>query len=193
MCLLAPTVSDRFSCTSRDFLEALQPMLLNGRPTSSMSSIPTTPPKPFKMSTPRTSIGGTEIGGDHIGRITRRRLRRLSIFPHGFVLRHTDPLLAMRQQWPMGRAHDASPSYPTALCPLYARMAGGTVMYWGSISATGACRASFFLPSRTRACFCPPSPNNLECLRAVSKTENLARPLQPVYDDGKGGGWKWWE
>ena len=37
----------------------------------------------------------------------------------------------------------------------------------------------------------PPSPNNLEYLLAVSKT--LAHPLHPVYDDGKGGGWKWWE
>ena len=35
------------------------------------------------------------------------------------------------------------------------------------------------------------SPNNLEYLLAVSK--NLAHPLHPVYDDGKGGGWKWWE
>ena len=26
---------------------------------------------------------------------------------------------------------------------------------------------------------------------AMSK--NLARPLHPVYDNGKGGGWKWWE
>ena len=48
----------------------------------------------------------------------------------------------------------------------------------------------FFLPFPTRACFCPPSPNNLEYLLAVSK--NLARPLYPVYDHGKGGGWKWW-
>ena len=37
----------------------------------------------------------------------------------------------------------------------------------------------------------PPSPNNLEYLLAVSK--NLAHPLHPVYEDGKGGGWKWWE
>ena len=54
-------------------------------------------------------------------------------------------------------------------------------------------RASFLL-FPTRACFCPPpppSPNNLEYLLAVSK--NLAHPLHPVYDDGKGGGWKWWE
>ena len=39
--------------------------------------------------------------------------------------------------------------------------------------------------------FYPPSPNNPEKLLAVSK--NLAHPLHPVYDDGKGGGWKWWE
>ena len=38
--------------------------------------------------------------------------------------------------------------------------------------------------------FAPPSPNNVENLLAVSK--NLAHPLHPVYDDGKGGGWKWW-
>ena len=24
-------------------------------------------------------------------------------------------------------------------------------------------------------------------------SKNLAHPLHPVYDDGKGGGWKWWE
>ena len=36
----------------------------------------------------------------------------------------------------------------------------------------------------------PPSPNNLEYFLAVSK--NLAHPLHPIYDDGKGGGWKWW-
>ena len=34
-------------------------------------------------------------------------------------------------------------------------------------------------------------PNNLEYLLAVSK--NLARPLHPVYDDGKGCGWNLWE
>ena len=26
-----------------------------------------------------------------------------------------------------------------------------------------------------------------------SPCTNLANPLHPVYDDGKGGGWKWWE
>ena len=62
---------------------------------------------------------------------------------------------------------------------------------WGSISAPGARRASFSLPFPARACFCPPSPNNLEYLVAVSK--NPAHPLHPIYDDGKGGGWKWWE
>ena len=39
--------------------------------------------------------------------------------------------------------------------------------------------------------FAPTSPNNLEYLLAVSK--HMAHPLHPVYDDGKGGGWKWWE
>ena len=39
--------------------------------------------------------------------------------------------------------------------------------------------------------FAPPSPHNLEYLLTVSK--NLAHPLHPVYDNGKGGGWKWWE
>ena len=24
-------------------------------------------------------------------------------------------------------------------------------------------------------------------------SKNLAHPLHPVHDDGKGGGWKWWE
>ena len=46
----------------------------------------------------------------------------------------------------------------------------------------------FFLPLSTRACFCPNSPNNLEYVLAVSK--NLAHPLHPVYDDGKGCLWK---
>ena len=64
-------------------------------------------------------------------------------------------------------------------------------LVWGSagISAPGARQAPFFLPFPTRACVCPPSPNNLEYLLAVSK--NLAHPLHPVYDDGKGGGWKY--
>ena len=53
--------------------------------------------------------------------------------------------------------------------------------------------ASFFYHSPPVPVFAPPppSPNNLEYLLAVS--ENLAHPLQPVYDDGKSGGWKWWE
>ena len=51
----------------------------------------------------------------------------------------------------------------------------------------------FFLPIPHPCLFLPPppSPNNLKNLFAVSKT--LAHPLHPVYDDGKGGGWKWWE
>ena len=61
----------------------------------------------------------------------------------------------------------------------------------GSISAPGARRASFFDHFPPVPVFAPPSPNNLEHLLAVSK--NLAHPLRPVYDDGKGGGWKWWE
>ena len=39
--------------------------------------------------------------------------------------------------------------------------------------------------------FASTSPNNLEYFLAVSKY--LAHPLHPVYDDSKGGGWKWWE
>ena len=54
----------------------------------------------------------------------------------------------------------------------------------GSISAPGTRRASVPI-------FAPTSPNNLEYLLAMSK--NLAHPLHPVYDDGKEGGWKWWE
>ena len=54
----------------------------------------------------------------------------------------------------------------------------------GSVSALGARRASFFDHSP------PTSPNNLGYL-LVSK--NVAHPLHPVSDDGKGGGWKWWE
>ena len=52
-------------------------------------------------------------------------------------------------------------------------------------------RASFFYHSPPVPVPPPPSPNNLEYPLAVS--QNLAHPLHPVYDDGKGGGWKWWE
>ena len=61
----------------------------------------------------------------------------------------------------------------------------------GSISAPGARRASFFDHSPPVPVFAPTSPNNLEYLLAVSK--NLAHPLHPLYDNGKSGGWKWWE
>ena len=61
--------------------------------------------------------------------------------------------------------------------------------------ALGARRASFFsfffCHSPPVPVFAPTSPNNLEYRLAVSK--NLAHLLHPVYDDGKGGGWKWWE
>ena len=60
----------------------------------------------------------------------------------------------------------------------------------GEYQCTGRAPGIVFLPFSTRACFGPPSPNNLDNLLAVSK--NLAHPLHPVYDDGKGGGWKWW-
>ena len=52
-------------------------------------------------------------------------------------------------------------------------------------------RASFFDHSPPVPVFAPTSPNNLEYLLTVSK--NLAHPLHPVYDNDKGGGWKWWE
>ena len=55
----------------------------------------------------------------------------------------------------------------------------------------GKHRASFFYHSPPVPVFAPTSPNNLEYLLAVSK--NSAHPLHPVYDDGKGGAWKWWE
>ena len=51
-------------------------------------------------------------------------------------------------------------------------------------------RASFFDHSPPLPAFAPTSPNKLEYLLTVSK--NLARPLHPVYDNDKGGGWKWW-
>ena len=58
-----------------------------------------------------------------------------------------------------------------------------------------ACRARaghlFFYHSPPVLVFAITSPNNLEYHLALSK--NLAHPLHPVYDDGKGGGWKWWE
>ena len=52
-------------------------------------------------------------------------------------------------------------------------------------------RASFLNHYPPVLVFAPTSPNNLEYLLAVSK--NLAHPLHPVHDDGKGGGWKLWE
>ena len=55
----------------------------------------------------------------------------------------------------------------------------------------GARRASFFDHYPPVLIFAPTSPNNLEYLLDVSK--NLAHPLHPIHDDGKGGGWKWWE
>ena len=58
----------------------------------------------------------------------------------------------------------------------------------GSVSVPGI---FFFYHSPLVPVFAPTSPNNLEYLIAVSKT--LAHPLHPAYDDGKGGGWKWWE
>ena len=61
----------------------------------------------------------------------------------------------------------------------------------GSVIAPGTRRASFFDHSPPVPVFAPTSPNNLEDLLAVSK--NLAHPLHPVHDDGKGGGWQWWE
>ena len=51
-------------------------------------------------------------------------------------------------------------------------------------------RAGHFDHSLLMPVFAHTSPDNLEYLLAVSK--NLAHPLPPVYDDGKGGGWKWW-
>ena len=52
----------------------------------------------------------------------------------------------------------------------------------------GARRASFFDHYPPVPVFAPTSPNNLEYLLAMSK--NLAHPLHPIHDDGKGGGWK---
>ena len=63
---------------------------------------------------------------------------------------------------------------------------------WGGVLARQAHTGHlFFYHSPPMPVFAPTSPNNLEYLLAVSK--NLAHPLHPVYDDGKGGGWKWWE
>ena len=56
-------------------------------------------------------------------------------------------------------------------------------MHCCSVSDWGIVRPGTFLP--------PPHQKKVEYLLAVSK--NLAHPLHPVYDDGKGGGWKWWE
>ena len=51
-------------------------------------------------------------------------------------------------------------------------------------------RATFFYHYPPVLFFVPTSPNNLEYLLVVSK--NLAHPLHPVHDEGKGGGWRWW-
>ena len=61
----------------------------------------------------------------------------------------------------------------------------------GSVSAPGTRRASFFDHSPPVPVFAPTSPNILQYLLAVSN--NLAHSLHPVSDNGKGGGWKWWE
>ena len=58
---------------------------------------------------------------------------------------------------------------------------------WGTLAR----RASFFYHYPPAPVFAPTSPNNSEYLPAMCK--NLAHPLHPTYDDGKGGGWKWWE
>ena len=82
-------------------------------------------------------------------------------------------------------------------CPLRAKVLGGASVSVhlstkrGSVSAPGARQASFFDHSPPMPVFAPTSPNNLEYLLAVSR--NLAHPLHPLHDDGKGGGWKWWE
>ena len=60
-----------------------------------------------------------------------------------------------------------------------------------SNSTPGARRASFFDHYPSVPVFAPTSPNNLEYFLAVST--NLAHALHPVHDNGKGGGWKWWE
>ena len=57
----------------------------------------------------------------------------------------------------------------------------------GGVSAPGI----FFYHSPPMPVFAPTSPNILEYVLAVSK--NLAHSLHPVHDNGKGGGWKWWE
>ena len=59
---------------------------------------------------------------------------------------------------------------------------------WGECYCAGHL---FFYHSPPVPVFAPTSPNNLESLLAVSK--NLAHPVHPVYDDGKGGGCKWSE
>ena len=58
----------------------------------------------------------------------------------------------------------------------------------GGLGGVLARQAPFFYHSPPVPVFAPTSPNNLEYLLAASK--NLAHPLHPVCDDGKGGGWK---
>ena len=61
----------------------------------------------------------------------------------------------------------------------------------GGVLARWACAGHLFLTMPHPCLFLPPpSPNNLEYLLAMSK--NLAHPLHPVSDNGKGGGLKWW-
>ena len=75
--------------------------------------------------------------------------------------------------------------YTGCHCPVTAGQKGGGVWEMDIRDPRGR------KPIFPHPCFCPPPPNNLEYLLAMSK--NLAHPLHPVHDDGKGGGWKWWE
>ena len=59
------------------------------------------------------------------------------------------------------------------------------VPHGGSISTLGF---FFFYHSPPVPVFASTSPNTLEYLLAVSK--DLAHPFHPIYDNGKGGGWK---
>ena len=84
-----------------------------------------------------------------------------------------------------GRGYESPPPPPPAIA-MHTRTC---MCEGGSISAVHLFltipHACLFLPPP------PPSPKNLEYLLAMSK--NLARLLHPVYNDGKDGGWKWWE
>ena len=71
---------------------------------------------------------------------------------------------------------------------IYTHHPGSAQMNWQGQYTLRPSRPS--TPSQPIPVFAPPH-------ETIGRTfspgpKNLAHPLHPVYDDGKGGGWKWW-